>query len=93
MTKYIYVTMPDNSQYKIPASIIASDRARHYEKHHKDDFDAIFEETIVDDDIILDWGRNNMDWDEVKEHAILVINPDVDYDDGWLNGNKFINIE
>lgn len=93
MNKYIFVTMPDGSQYKVPASIIAKNRAISYEKRKGEDYDEIYEETIEDDDEILDWARNNMSWDEVKEFAILKLEPCVDFDEGWINGYRFISEE
>lgn len=41
-----------------------------------------------DEYAIRDWASNNMNWSDVKNHAVCVEFPDdnVDYDDGWCNG-------
>ena len=31
-----------------------------------------------------------MDWDEVKTHAVQVKAGEVDYQEGWINGNKCV---
>jgi hypothetical protein len=88
------VTMPDGSRYDVPVRLIAEDRARWLAK-----VDGVsFEESLNEDTIpcfkgdtyqIEDWASNNMNWDDVKAHAVRVGEPaPVDFDDGWTNGDK-----
>jgi hypothetical protein len=99
MAKYLRVTMEDGSQWDIPATIIAGDRARYYAEHDSGkksgpEFDKIFKEemenALEDEYEIIDWAANNMDWSDVVAYAVKVENPTkkVDFQEGWLNGEK-----
>ena len=93
--KVLRITMPDSSKWDVPVIIIANDRANYY----KDEFNNDLNESLEKDTLplfresdyeIVDWAANNMDWDDVKEFAKQV--PDspkpVDFQEGWLNGEK-----
>lgn len=101
MTKYIRVTMPDNSKYDVPASAIAENRAKYYAENDSrktsgPEYDAAYKEeyeyAISNDDELLDWAASNMDWDDVKDVAVLVPSDPhkVDFQEGWVNGDKKI---
>ncbi|WP_065712749.1 hypothetical protein, partial [Acinetobacter baumannii] len=54
-----------------------------------------FEESLYDDTIPLfesedyeshGWAGNYMNWRDVKEHAIQIELPSLDYEDCWVNG-------
>jgi len=87
--------MPDNSIWTVPICIIAQNRAEYY----KDDFDGSIKRSLDEDTLpffaqngfeVIHWATNNMNWDEVKDYAILVKKPETDYQEGWLNGEKDI---
>lgn len=91
--KHLRVTMPDGSKYDVPARIIADDRAKYYagndpETTYQEEFDF----TMGDDFELQDWAANNMNWEDVAEHAIKVDEPlpPVDFQEGWINGKKEI---
>lgn len=105
--KYIKVKMPDGF-YFVPAKLVAEDRAKYYaandnvaskgKPEYKKNFDKTFKEeydyTLGDDDEILDWAANNMDWKEVK-HAALKEPTKEEISERarqecWMNGNKEI---
>lgn len=96
MGKYLRTTMLDGSEYDVSVHIIAKERADYYAKHgsgHHNgaEYDRIYKEeyeyTYNDDSEICDWACNNMDWVDVKCHAIKVREPnDTDYQEGWING-------
>lgn len=94
--KYLRITMPDNSKWDVPVSVIASNRAFYYGEKHKDEFPTIVdarkdtEELFNSDPFeIEDWAQNNMNWSYVSAHAVKVSDPDkVDYQEGWVNGEK-----
>jgi hypothetical protein len=98
MVKYLRVRMEDNSLWDIPASIIAEDRATYYAKHdirepdniltYDEIFKAEFGYTLEDGDEIIDWAVNNMNWSDVEKYAVKVRTVDVDYQEGWMNGEK-----
>lgn len=90
--KQFVVEMPNGEKWAVPVHIIAFDRAKHY-FNRGNEFSSIqdaykdTEEMFEDDYEIEDWARNNMNWDEVKEHASRHGVIKCDYQEGWLNGN------
>jgi hypothetical protein len=92
--KYLRVTMPDGSQWDIPAEIVADDRAKYYAKIDTDTtYKEEYEYTLSDDSEIFDWAANNMNWDDVKDHAVKVSEYHMtaaDFQEGWVNGEKEI---
>lgn len=42
-----------------------------------------------------DWAKNNMDWDDVKEMAVLLRRSEtsVDFQDGWVSGEYTYRIQ
>lgn len=100
MSKYLRVTMPDGSKWDVPARLIAEPRARYYaEVDTKSKSGLAFErayETEIgyaldDASELIDWAGNNMDWADVAEHAVQSSPaPDVDFEEGWANGDKEI---
>ena len=93
--KFLRITMPDQSKWDVPVMLIARNRADHYKSEFGDDIErSLAEDTIPlfdsDDYEIEDWASNNMNWDEVKEHAVRAEDGEVDYQEGWVNGEKEI---
>lgn len=93
LKKRYVVTMPDGSQWSVPVRLIAYNRAEHY----ADDYDGNVETSLMEDTIPLfeanpseieDWARGNMIWSDVKSQALQVLPPsnEVDWDEGWGNG-------
>ena len=93
MPKHIKVTMPDGSQWSVPADVVAADRAKHYAEKDgtgEEGYRQEYELAMRDNAELLDWAENNMDWDDVAPYARQVDWPGVDYYDGWMNGEKEI---
>ncbi|EKY1962279.1 hypothetical protein RA241_003668 [Cronobacter sakazakii] len=93
MHKFITVTMPDNSVWKIPTDVIARHRAAYYAQADG----TTMEDSLEKDTLPLfhqcpyeieDWAENNMNWSDVVPHATMIRPGEVDYDDGWANGEK-----
>ena len=90
MKKYMFVRMPDQSVWRIPTQTIADDRNACYDSIGKDPHEtraetaALFEEP----DEIADWAENNMNWDEIKSQAEIVKKGEIDYQAGWIEGEK-----
>lgn len=91
LEKNYVVTMEDNSKWAIKVSAIAANRASYY----KHEFDNNFERSLDEDTVPLfesdkyeihDWAANNMNWDEVRHLAVCVSPSDIDFQDGWCNG-------
>ena len=88
------VTMPDTSVWEVPCHVIAENRAAYFQDDYGDDLMTslledtapLFESCTYE---IMDWARNNMDWDDVKDVATMVSPPaprDTNYQEGWVNG-------
>lgn len=92
--KVLRITMPDGSEWEVPASIIAKHRASYYgEKEGPEVAKAEYAHTMKSNDELLDWAPNNMDWSDVKQHAKMVLPPnplECDFQEGWLNGDREI---
>ena len=94
MTKYLRTTMPDGSKWDVPVDVIARDRATYY----ADEFGNDIEKSLSEDTLPLfnqdpfeieDWAKNSMNWEDVAEFAKRVENPPgVDFNEGWVNGEK-----
>ena len=86
--------MPDGSVFMIKAEEIALNRALYYSDKHvgpRGEKEKILAEemkmALEDDAEMIDWAKNNMNWDDVKQYANQLKAPDaVDYQDGWVNG-------
>jgi len=104
LTKHLQVTMPNGERWAVPISIIAQSRATYYadrdaekEGLSKEDRDKRYEEeysyTMGDRLEIHDWAPNNMNWADVREHAVNIGAEELDdrgYQEGWINGEKKI---
>ncbi|WP_153717654.1 hypothetical protein [Eikenella corrodens] len=94
MKKYLLVEMPDFSVWRVPTQIIADARTDYYAERCGEDRKKVKAETerlfAANEFEIEDWAANNMDWDEVKAHAVQVKAGEVDYQEGWVNGNKCV---
>ena len=96
--KYLIVEFSDG-EYKIPAHIIADSRAKYYAEYDTGEtsgaeYDAAYgkeyECTLNDEYELTDRASGNMDWEDVKDHAVLIKKSDPDPDHGfeWVNAEK-----
>lgn len=102
MKKYLRVEMPDGSKWDVPANIIADDRAKHYayndspvgateeSEEYKSIYAQEYQYTLDSSYELKDWAANNMDWRQVVGSAVLVSHAPVDFQEGWVNGEKEI---
>jgi hypothetical protein len=88
--KFILVTMPDGSVWKVLASAVASNRAEYFAYADLDTnadadtqqsawriaFDRDYQEVINDDTELLDWAANNMNWTDVAYYSAKVSEPE-----------------
>lgn len=96
MKRYYQIVLSNSETWIIPAEIIAKSRAEYFssldyhrgdveskEKAYKEEFDA----TMNDLDLLEDWARNNMNWDDVRSEAKLRTDvPEYfDYENAWVN--------
>lgn len=92
--KFLVVTMPDNSRWAVPVAIIARNRAQYYAPRFGGDVSRSLKEDTRplfdgDDFEVNDWAGNNMNWSDVQSHAVKLANDEpIDFQDGWVNGEK-----
>lgn len=90
------VKMPDGSTWAVPIEVIARDRAKHYAHEFDGDIEKALQEDTYplfesDDYEIEDWAANNMNWTDVRPFAQLISGAaEVDYQEGWVNGDHLI---
>ena len=91
--------MPDESQWDVPAELIAKSRASYFAKldaeRGEGSYDAIYarelEYTLADSGELEDWAANNMNWSDVSHEAVRVpsgASKATDYQKGWVSGEK-----
>lgn len=93
--KVMIVEMPDGSEWQVPVDVIARNRAEHYANEFDGDVErSLAEDTMPlfasDDYEVKDWAENNMNWADVVSDATQREPGNVDYQDGWANGEKRI---
>jgi len=93
--KYI-VTMEDNSRWAIPVKMIAIERAEYFKGEFGDDIGrSLAEDTVLlfesDHYEIADWAKNNMNWSHVVKFAECITPAEIDFEDGWCNGEYEIS--
>lgn len=95
--KELRVTMPNGVKYDIPVSVIAHHRANYY----LDFFDGSMFESLENNTLplfekheykIIEWANNNMDWLDVAGYAERVEEKEINFQQGWLNGEKTIMV-
>lgn len=85
--KMLSIEMPDGSKWGVPLKLIQDD----YVSNYPEDFPDEASLNLLDNDDLVEWAANNMDWDDVKDQAVMLKRPDpVDYQDGWVNGESNI---
>ena len=90
--KQLRITMPDNSVWDIPVMVIAEDRAAYYSHEYGGDIHKSLKEDTLplfesDEYHIRDWASNSMNWSDVKDVAKMISSPEIDYQEGWMNGD------
>lgn len=83
--------MENGDVYGIPASVVAHNYAEEYASRGEDyteNYDAMMSWFDTKDFEFADWAKNNMNWDEVEDQAILLRSEHKapDFQDGWVNG-------
>ena len=96
MKKYLLVEMPDFSVWRVPVQVIADNRTAYYVEKYGRDCEQVKAETeqqftdYENEGAISDWAESNMDWSDVKAHAVQVKAGEVNYQEGWVNGIKCV---
>jgi hypothetical protein len=90
--KFIQVTMPDGSKWRLPAHPVAKSLADHYEGPQNSESESYKREyggAMNNFGVLKDWAQNNMNWSDVEKVAVEYIPApklEADYQEGWVNG-------
>lgn len=99
MSKVLQVEFSDGRVFEIPASFIATDRARYYaniDHIHKEGenwlktFETEVDYALEDDFELLDWANNDMNWEDVQREAEEVDSVAIDEEAEWPNARKSV---
>jgi hypothetical protein len=100
MTKYLIVTMPNLSRWRIPAEHIAKHRATYYADFYKEEnttcqelYDAEYELAMSNDHELITWASNDMDWSDVVAVAERLDDEEFDYQEEWRSGPRMRVVE
>lgn len=93
--QFLVVTFPTGERYGVPAHIIAQDRATYYaQRDHPDNEEKRSEKlqqeleyALGETSELIDWAKNNMDWDDLNHHAERLDPPERDLDDLWMDAD------
>ncbi len=96
MSKFLIVTFSDNRSYKIPLVHIAAVRAKYYSeidhlRYGQLNIDNLFQDEfqygLENENELIDYAFNNMDWSDVSSFAIEIRrdHPIPDYEKEWTN--------
>lgn len=99
--KFIIITFSNGEKYKIPAEFIAVARAKYYadldsRRDINIKYDEIYQQeleySLNNNDEILDWADNNMNWEDVKDVTTFIeqIKEEINYEKEWTNSEKEI---
>lgn len=76
--KYLQVTMENGDVFEIQAHVIAVDRACYYATKEEGEqetearsaiYHSEYNYTIQEDTELVDWVKNNMNWEDVSQYA------------------------
>lgn len=87
--KVIRIEMPDGSRWQVPARLVGENRIAYYASLNRPVEDADEADYLTNDESeIRDWGRNNMNWEDVSTYAIRLPteSKEPDFQEGWVNG-------
>lgn len=93
MKKNYIFECSNGERWSVPVMVIARDRAKYYAEND-DDFMGDFDKSLNEDTIplfesdtyeIADWAQNNMNWSDIKAHAVKVGDAEIDMQDEWVN--------
>jgi len=95
--KFLIVKFHKGINYKIPAGVIAADRAKYYtvldgyEEGSQEYIDEL-NRSLEDEFELFDWVQNNMNWSDLKDIAIRIEDDEFDANEEWNNGNHTLSI-
>lgn len=95
--KYLFIEFPNGEVFKVPAEVVAEDRAAYYaeldsERYEDTTYEEVFndekEHALSDRLELLDWAGNNMNWGDLEDEAEKVdLDRSISYEDEFTNAD------
>ena len=88
MKEYVYLTMPDYSEWRLQVSVILDNYIKYlveYDDMSEEDARETATQLFEDDSYeINDWLLNNMDWSEFNQDLVQISEPKKpNYENNW----------
>lgn len=89
MKPFVNFTFPSGHVYRVPTSVIAANRAKHYasefdgdeQRSLKEDTEPLFTSHPNE---VNEWAKNNMNWEELADQAFLIRFEGSDPANAWM---------
>lgn len=96
MKEYVYLTMPDYSEWRLQVSVILDNYIKYlveYDDMSEEDAREIATQLFEGDSYeINDWLMNNMNWNEFSDHLFKVSDPkQTNYENDWNCSNVIVS--
>lgn len=101
--KYLFIEFSNGEVFKVPAEIVAEDRADYYAELDSDRYDDTTYEEVFEDEKehalsdrleLLDWAGNNMDWEDFEDEAEKVdLDRSISYEDAFTNADLSVGTQ
>jgi len=93
--KEIIIEFPNGDKFSVSAKEIALNRTNYYESqgefgYKSNEWHEEFEHSMQDD-ILIDWLVNDINWSDIKHCATKIVNGECDYDKLFPDANFKIN--
>ena len=81
--KEIIVTFSNGDKFSVSAKEVALNRTNYYESignfgYKSNEWHEEFEHSMQDD-VLIDWLENDMNWEDIKSYATKIITEEVNY--------------
>lgn len=90
-TAQLHVQMGDGTTWSVPLQIVADSRDEAY-RDEKEDSIGLYRTGSLNNYALIDWAIGNLNWANVKDYAVQIpsATKPVDYEGGWVSGDKEI---
>ena len=90
--RHLYVSFDNGDVFRVPISVVAHSYADYKVPDWRDSIPRLMDHnkitcTIMDDEeFLLGWAYNNVNWDDISFHAVRVDKPtSYDYNEGYMS--------
>jgi DNA phosphorothioation-dependent restriction protein DptG len=88
MSGFLKIEFDNWDVFQVPIEVVQKDKANYYANLKEEDPEE-FEERINED--LDDWAQNNMDWEDLVEHATLVKSENYSHRENFCNAKLWVD--